>query len=67
MCVQPVFLSTKIIVTEKIAVMFLFVFLIKVIGMPSLNVVHCQVQKSKQKHVAESCSRLHKHSSLLCF
>ena len=53
--------------TEKIAVMFLFVCLIKVIRRPSLNVVPCQVQKNKQKHVTESCSRLHDHSTLLAF
>ena len=44
-----------IIVTEKIAVKFLFVCKIKVIGMLLLhvNIVHRQVQKSKQKHVTE--------------
>ena len=69
MCAEPLFLFTKINVTEKIDVMFSFVCLIKVIlvEMPSLNVVHCQVQKNNQKHVTESCSRLHNHSTLLCF
>ena len=32
-----------------------------------VNIVHCQVQKSKQKHVTERYSRLHNHSTLLCF
>ena len=45
-CTAPI-LFTKIIMTEKIGVMFLFVCNIKVIRMLSLNVVHCQVQKRK--------------------
>ena len=55
--------------TEKIAVTFLFVYKIKMIGMVLLhvNIVHCQVQKSKQEHVTERYSRLHNHSTLLCF
>ena len=63
------FFVHKIIVTEKIAVTFLFVYEIKMIGMLLLNVniVHREVQKSKQKHATERYSRLHNHSTLLCF
>ena len=68
MCATPFFVH-KIIVTEKIAVTFLFVAKIKMIGMLLLhvNVVHRQVQKSKQKHATERYSRLHNHFTLLCF
>ena len=67
-CATPFFVH-KIIVTEKIAVKFLFVCKIKMIGMLLLhvNIVHRQVQKSKQKHVTERYSKLHNHSTLLCF
>ena len=68
MCATPFFVH-KIIVTEKIAVKFLFVCKIKMIGilLLHLNIVHRQVQKSKQKHVTERYSKLHNHSTLLCF
>ena len=66
-CVTPFFVHKRI-VTEKIAVKFLFVCKIKVIGMLLLhvNIVHRQVQKSKQ-HVTKRYSKLHNHSTLLCF
>ena len=44
--------------------MFLLVSKFKMIGM-LLNVVHGQVQKSKQKHITKESNGFHNHSTLV--
>ena len=44
--------------------MFLLVSMLKMIGM-LLNIVHCQVQKSYQKHITRESNGFHNLSTLI--
>ena len=69
MCAEPLFLFTKINVTEKIDVIFLFCLLDQSDTCRNAITKRCALSspKNNQKHVTESCSRLHDHSTLLAF